>query len=157
MIIFTSPTKPFEYTPKRSPRRHVSVALYQEEIDACYEAVEKSALGGVVALPQAGGGSWNLEGSMRFVRGVVGCVLTRGEGGLVWEGGRMNDGTAAIGDEVDLFEAGCDSLQATWIRNAILHAFRETGLPTEKVDATLVYRYPTISAMALFIAGVGGK
>lgn len=40
MVIVCKPGKPFLYTAKQVPRRHVSVALYGEEIDAAYKAVE---------------------------------------------------------------------------------------------------------------------
>ncbi|KAJ6595668.1 acetyl-CoA synthetase-like protein [Mycena vulgaris] len=40
MIITTSPSKPFEYTPKGTPRRPVALRLYSSEIEALYSAEE---------------------------------------------------------------------------------------------------------------------
>lgn len=40
MVITTSPSKPFEYTPKGTPRRPVTLRLYSTEIKALYDAQE---------------------------------------------------------------------------------------------------------------------
>ncbi|KAJ7485527.1 acetyl-CoA synthetase-like protein [Mycena latifolia] len=40
MIITASPSKPFEYTPKGTPRRPVTLQLYSSEIEALYSAEE---------------------------------------------------------------------------------------------------------------------
>ena len=86
MILVTNPDKPFEYTPKRNPRRHVSVALYNDEIEAAYAAVEASAQTDIT--PPA---VWNREEATKFMRKIVGRVMKN-----------------PVGDEDDLFEHGCD-------------------------------------------------
>ena len=44
------------------------------------------------------------------------------------------------------------SLQATWIRNSVLHAVRETTkLNTRAIPANFVYQHPTIASIASFI------
>ncbi|THH09834.1 hypothetical protein EW145_g1728 [Phellinidium pouzarii] len=125
MIIITKPSKPFEYTPKGNPRRHVSVALYNEEIDQVYAAVEAQADSG--PSPPA---NWNLEDSLEYVRTLVARVLKN-----------------SVRDEDDLFEFGCDSLQATWIRNSIIHAFRQTSTPTDGVGSSFVFEYPSVALL----------
>lgn len=47
------------------------------------------------------------------------------------------------------------SLQATWIRNTILHALREsTKINTRAVTSMFVYQNPSISALARFVVGL---
>lgn len=86
MIIVTDPSKPFEYTPKGNPRRHVSVALYEDEINNVYATV--TAQGSSGPPPPA---TWNETSAMEYVRTLVGQVLKN-----------------KVGDEDDLFEFGCD-------------------------------------------------
>ncbi|KAJ7910491.1 acetyl-CoA synthetase-like protein [Mycena leptocephala] len=45
MIIFTSASKPLEYTPKGTPRRAMALRLYSAEIDALYDNAEEGPLG----------------------------------------------------------------------------------------------------------------
>lgn len=46
-------------------------------------------------------------------------------------------------------------MQATWIRNTILRALRESvKVDTRKVNSTFVYEYPTISSLASFVLGL---
>ncbi|KLO18919.1 acetyl-CoA synthetase-like protein [Schizopora paradoxa] len=86
MIIVCKPDKPFEYTAKGNPRRHVSVALYNDEIEAVYKAVEESSLVDISA-PK----SWELQEATEFIRSVVARVMKN-----------------IISDDADLFEQGCD-------------------------------------------------
>lgn len=87
MIIVTHPSKPFQYTAKGTPRRHVSLAEYNEEIDALYERVEESSQVDV-ALPP----SWTSENLRTYVRAVVHHVMK----------------APHIDDGEDLFQQGCD-------------------------------------------------
>ncbi|KAI0350525.1 acetyl-CoA synthetase-like protein [Trametes cingulata] len=134
MITVTKPNKPFQYTAKGTPRRHVSLAEYAEEIEELYRKVEESSQVDVQLPP-----SWT-DGAVReYVRGVVTKVL------------RAPD----IGDEDDLFQQGCDSLQATWIRNTILHAVRATtSISTHDVPLNFVYANPTIASLSAFLRGL---
>ncbi len=52
-----------------------------------------------------------------------------------------------------------DSLQATWIRNTILHAVRTTTkVSTHDVPGNFVYLHPTIAGLSIFLHGlVSGK
>ncbi|KAI0040339.1 acetyl-CoA synthetase-like protein [Auriscalpium vulgare] len=130
MIIVSSPSKPFEYTVKGTPRRPVVIKNYEEEINAHYEALKDMSQTDLV--PPS---SWDKRTTLQFVRLVAARVLR-----------------ATVGDDVDLFQNGCDSLQAISIGNALLHALRSTttqhfvGVPTN-----FVYANPTITALCHFV------
>ncbi|CDO76172.1 hypothetical protein BN946_scf185034.g5 [Trametes cinnabarina] len=138
MIIVTKPEKPFQYTAKGTPRRHVSLADYAQEIDELYRRVEESFQ--VNIQPPS---SWSGDAVLEYVREVVKRVLKAPE----------------IGDEDDLFQQGCDSLHVTWIRNTMLHAVRKTTLlSTHDVPLNFVYAHPTIAALSAYLARlVSGK
>ncbi|KAI0769291.1 acetyl-CoA synthetase-like protein [Trametes elegans] len=138
MITVTKPDKPFQYTAKGTPRRHVSLADYAEEIETLYTRVEETTQ---IDVPTPA--SWTDDSVRDYVRGVVKQVLK----------------APSISDDDDLFQQGCDSLQATWIRNTILHAVRTTTkLSTHDVPQNFVYSYPTIASLGGFLGGlIAGK
>ncbi|KAI9064759.1 acetyl-CoA synthetase-like protein [Trametes sanguinea] len=127
MILVTSPTKPFMLNAKDLPRRNVILADYHNEIETLYKHVEESTRNGL--HPPA---SWEEPETSAFVRAVVHDTLRR-----------------YIADDADIFHNGCDSLQATWIRNTILRALRETK-PTavNRLPMDFVFQAPTISGLA---------
>ena len=86
MIIVTDPAKPLEYTPKGTPRRPTSLALYGDEIEAVYNEVNKVSQTDL--LPPT---EWDLESTLEFVRTAVERVMT-----------------VSIDDDDDLFQNGCD-------------------------------------------------
>ena len=86
MIIVASPTKPFTYTAKNTPRRHFVIDEYKDEIDALYDAVEESTQ--VDLVPPS---MWTVDTAIDYVRAVVSRVIERD-----------------IGDLDDLFQNGCD-------------------------------------------------
>ncbi|KAI0717761.1 acetyl-CoA synthetase-like protein [Cerioporus squamosus] len=127
MILVTSPSKPFVFTEKRQPRRNFILKAYHEEIEAIYKAVENSSQSDFDA-PVV----WDSSSTLEFVRTVVQSTLHRD-----------------IGDVDDIFRNGGDSLQATYIRNTILRALRESNKDAPKrLPANLVFAAPTISALA---------
>ncbi|KAJ8690287.1 hypothetical protein PTI98_011728 [Pleurotus ostreatus] len=128
MIIVTHPSKPFPLTPKGAPKRAVIISMYEEEIDAVYAAVEESANRGQSDEPV----DWSdLNDVKSFVKRVTDSVLKK-----------------PANEEDDFFECGCDSLQATWIRNAILGALRRLTPPVTAVSPNVVYDHPKIPALA---------
>ncbi|KAF4573440.1 putative PKS/NRPS-like protein biosynthetic cluster [Pleurotus pulmonarius] len=130
MIIVTNPSKPLEYTPKGTPRRQVCLAAYAAEVDALYEAVEESSQRDITP-PQ----EWTPEETLRFIRKVVGSVMV-----------------APITDEEDFFQSGCDSLQATWIRNTVLRSVRvSSNVSVHHIPQNFVYTYPTIHLLSGFV------
>ncbi|KAI1798469.1 acetyl-CoA synthetase-like protein [Ganoderma leucocontextum] len=133
MIIVTSPSKPFTYGIKGLPRRDPALRDYADEIDAVYAAVAESAQSDI-----AGPIAWDTINVQAFLRVVVEKVLRK-----------------PIADEADLFRNGCDSLQATWIRNAILHAVRqEFPAAAQRIHANVVFQAPTINALTGAVLGV---
>lgn len=136
MIIVASPSKPFSYTAKHTPRRHVIIADYEDEIEQTYAKVNESTQSDLSPPAQ-----WNFDNTLEFVRAVVHKVLEH-----------------EIADADDLFICGCDSLQATWIRNSLLHALRETsGVNTHAVPGNFVYNNPSVIALAAFISDLANS
>lgn len=131
MILVASPGKPFSYTPKGTARRLAVITDYEAEIAALYKAAAESS------QEDLEGPNWSTCSYLdilAFVRSVVQKTLTR---------------TELLSDDVDIFNAGCDSLQATWIRNTILRALRkEYPQVARSLSSNFVYDYPTISALS---------
>ncbi|KAH9903318.1 acetyl-CoA synthetase-like protein [Cubamyces lactineus] len=127
MVLVTSPIKPLQFNVKGLPRRKIILKEYHDEIEACYKKVEDSAQADVPS-PQ----TWDKAGTLGFVRAVVDHTLRR-----------------RISDDADIFRNGCDSLQATWIRNTILRALREVDPGAAKrLNSNFVFNAPTISSLA---------
>ncbi|KAJ7167454.1 male sterility protein-domain-containing protein, partial [Mycena filopes] len=137
MILVAKPTKPFTYTAKTTARRQAIIADYQDEITQLYEAVEETTQSSIPA-PDV----WDAASTLGFVRHVVHKVLVN-----------------QVNDDNDIFRYGCDSLQATWIRNSLLRALRDSiQLDAHQTTQSFVYDHPTISGLASFIfALVSGK
>ncbi|KAJ7206143.1 hypothetical protein B0H12DRAFT_1243356 [Mycena haematopus] len=127
MILVADPSRPIELTAKGTPRRQAVLDLYAEEIRAVYEAVDESSQTHLTA-PQ----DYSFQASLDFVRRVVAEVMRE-----------------MPGDDDDLFQHGCDSLQATWIRNSILYALRNSQCVDMKtVPTNFIYAYPTLRLLA---------
>ncbi|TFK79675.1 acetyl-CoA synthetase-like protein [Polyporus arcularius HHB13444] len=132
MIIVTSPSKPFQFTEKRQPRRNFILKAYNDEIEDLYKEIENSSQS-EFAAPTV----WDSSSTLDFVRTVVQSTLRRD-----------------IGDADDIFRNGGDSLQATYIRNTILRALREANKDAPKrLPANLVFAAPTISALSRVVYG----
>ncbi|KAJ7046114.1 hypothetical protein C8F04DRAFT_1322704 [Mycena alexandri] len=130
MILVAKPEKPFTYTAKTTVRRQAVIADYEDEIEALYDAVEESATLNIPPLL-----NWDAESILEFVRNAICSVLDMD-----------------LGDHVDIFQHGCDSLQATWIRNALLRALRKSArLDTRQDTRNFVYDHPTIHGLARHI------
>ena len=86
MSTVASPTKPFTYTAKNTPRRHFVIDEYKDEIDALYDAVEESTQADLVP-PSV----WTVDTTTDYVRAVVSRVVER-----------------ELRDLDDLFQNGCD-------------------------------------------------
>ncbi|KAH8100027.1 acetyl-CoA synthetase-like protein [Cristinia sonorae] len=135
MILVTTPRKPFHYTAKNTPRRQAIVKDYEREIEALYAAAEETTQANQISPPDR----WDFTSTTSFVRLVVSRVVA-----------------FSFDDTDDLFQKGCDSLQATWIRNSLLHALRENGsVNTKGIPSTFVYQYPTVVGLAQYITSLG--
>lgn len=86
MIILSSPTKPFTYTAKNTPRRQAIIHDYEQEIESLYASADKATQYDSL-LPT----TWNLEHILPFVRTIVHRILEH----------TVNDGD-------DIFQNGCD-------------------------------------------------
>jgi hypothetical protein len=106
MIIITQETtKPFLRTDKGTLARNANLEAFASEIRACYERVD--ILDGTpLPLPDVDHGHALLESIRSSVRDIT--------------------GHSGFGDDVDFFEAGMDSLQASRLRRTILTRLRAT-------------------------------
>ncbi|KAI0320589.1 acetyl-CoA synthetase-like protein [Amylostereum chailletii] len=132
-ILVTHPDKPLLLTPKGTPQRRACLGAYQTEIESMYDSIEDSSQVDI-KIPT----TWNVESTLSFIRKNVHSVMK-----------------TKVEDEDDLFQHGCDSLQATWIRNTIMHALRvSTKVSIHELPLTFVYSHPSIRALATFLRGV---
>ncbi|KAH9934352.1 uncharacterized protein B0H18DRAFT_556620 [Fomitopsis serialis] len=133
MIIVAKPSKPFTYTAKSTARRQAVIDDYADEINVVYNKVEESTQSSIPPPSQ-----WDILTTLDFVRAVINKVLVH-----------------RVEDDDDVFQHGCDSLQATHIRNALLRALRDSAqLDTRKSVGNFVYDYPTIRRLASFLLGL---
>ncbi|OBZ74288.1 L-aminoadipate-semialdehyde dehydrogenase large subunit [Grifola frondosa] len=65
--------------------------------------------------------------------------------------GHEQGNEAPLLDDDDLFQQGCDSLQATWIRNSILHALRSTTIRIHDIPSNFVYAHPSIRVLSDYV------
>ncbi|KAI0795718.1 hypothetical protein C8Q75DRAFT_711913 [Abortiporus biennis] len=139
MIMVSLPSKPFTHTAKRTVRRPAVIKEYEPEIEALYQKVENTANLEINGEAEAGSAGvvqeWNFDNTIEFVRKVVVNVLEH-----------------SVKDEDDLFQHGCDSLQATWIRMQISGMLKctkpevATQLPTQ-----CVFQAPSVKALTNLI------
>ncbi|KAK0480581.1 hypothetical protein IW261DRAFT_1473414 [Armillaria novae-zelandiae] len=133
MIVVAKPTKPFTYTAKNTARRQAILTDYSDEILAAYETVAESTQANIPPPSQ-----WDDVSTEEFVRNVVLQVLAR-----------------SISDDDDFFQHGCDSLQATWIRNTLLRALQDsTEFDIRQTTDNFVYKCPSIAQLAKFLTSV---
>ncbi|THH31711.1 hypothetical protein EUX98_g2485 [Antrodiella citrinella] len=136
MILVASPTKPFSYTAKNTPRRQAILREYDEEIEALYAAAAETTQADEIPSPS----TWDETSTLTFVSLVVSQVVK-----------------SSPADTDDIFQTGCDSLQATWIRNSILHALRESSkVDVRSVPGNFVYQHPTIVGLARYVHSLAG-
>ncbi|THV08180.1 acetyl-CoA synthetase-like protein [Dendrothele bispora CBS 962.96] len=133
MILVALPNKPFTYTAKNTTRAPAILKEYAGEIEALYKIVDESTQSNI-PIPA----KWDITSVTPFVRQVVQQVLSRYD----------------LSDEADLFQHGCDSLQATWIRNSLLRALRDSpaGIDTRESTGNFVYEHPSVNLLSKFLA-----
>lgn len=137
MILVASVEKPFDYTPKMSRRRKVVLKAYETEIENTYAAKEASTL--QIKRPD----SWSCPASiLAFVRRVVHEVVRGGE---------------ELDDTDGLFSHGCDSLQATYIRNTIIKALDDSNITIAAVPMNFVYLHPSVLGLASYLSLVASN
>ncbi|KAF8905645.1 hypothetical protein CPB85DRAFT_1315335 [Mucidula mucida] len=131
MVIFANPSKPFSFNSKGAPRRAVILSEYDREIETLYKTVEER-------VEIEGPSNWTFEACLSFARAVVNHNLHH-----------------PAKDDEDIFECGCDSLQAAWIRNTLVHALRE-GQPAKArlIGSDFIYDHPTKSSVSDPVEGM---
>ncbi|KAJ3528018.1 hypothetical protein NM688_g8049 [Phlebia brevispora] len=136
LILIAAPEKPFTYTAKATARRQAVLRDYEDEIEALYRAVDSTSS----KIPPPS--EWDEDGTREFIRTVVTTVLRR-----------------HVEDGADIFRFGCDSLQATWIRNQIILALRATvGDHSDALPQSCVYQAPSIAQLTeLVLSTVGAS
>ncbi|KZO93858.1 acetyl-CoA synthetase-like protein [Calocera viscosa TUFC12733] len=145
-ILVTDPKKKaFVRTPKGSLARNASLQQLSDEIDALYAAAEQPTKAEYAQPPT----SWNDAALHSFVVRLVNGVMCEGR----------DHHREPIDESRDLFEQGCDSLQATYIRSALMNALRQAPKPEGKSDIAatsvphnLVFGYPTIKRLVGYMA-----
>ncbi|KIJ49892.1 hypothetical protein M422DRAFT_246262 [Sphaerobolus stellatus SS14] len=140
MILIASPSKPFSYTAKNTARRGAIIKDYADEIEDIYKAVDDSTQTSIpIPTNATENGGWSLEDTRDFVHNVVHEI--------------MKD-VSAMKDSDDLFSFGCDSLQATYIRNTLLHGLRQVASIStiQKIPSNFVYQHPTVNDLAQLIS-----
>ncbi|KAL0958751.1 hypothetical protein HGRIS_014075 [Hohenbuehelia grisea] len=136
MIMVSQPSKPFQYTAKGTPRRQIVLNLYSQEIDEIYAAVEESSQADI-AIPT----SLTEDACLVYISNVVNKVMR----------GNIDKG-------VDLFQHGCDSLQATWIRNSVIHTLRQSfDVDTRSIPVNFVYTHPSIRRLSHYFRSLALK
>ncbi|KAG8992459.1 hypothetical protein FRB94_013915 [Tulasnella sp. JGI-2019a] len=137
MILVTSPNKPILLTAKNTVIRKAALALYEDEIEACYAAVDHSAEAARdIPVPT----SWNQEETSIFIRRIVAKVMERDEPPT---------------DEDDLFQNGLDSLRATYLRNSLLTVLRSAcGERIARFPPDFVFAHPTIRSLTSSISSL---
>ncbi|PCH42381.1 hypothetical protein WOLCODRAFT_17681 [Wolfiporia cocos MD-104 SS10] len=129
LILVSIPSKSFQFTTKGTARRGAILKEYEPEIAVAYEKVEQSEQ--LDILPPH---SWDQDIMAQFIRSAVQNVIKY-----------------SLLDDDDIFQHGCDSLQATYIRNTILRALRDSAhIDTRQINVNFVYAHPTITRLVLF-------
>ncbi|KIJ53201.1 hypothetical protein M422DRAFT_25667 [Sphaerobolus stellatus SS14] len=136
MIVLSKPSKPLLFTGKGTLRKGAIINEYSDEINELYRTVEESSRS-EVPIPdvQPDSGGWDLESTLRYVQAVVREVMNL---------------PSTVDLDNDLFELGCDSLLATYIRNIILYSLRQVApaAVARTVPSNIVYQNPTIRQLA---------
>ncbi|KZT61197.1 acetyl-CoA synthetase-like protein [Calocera cornea HHB12733] len=145
ILVLDPRKKSFVKTPKGTISRNASLQVLSEEIDNLYTVSEQPTKA-MYAQPPA---TWNEAGLHYFIVRLVNGVMRDDE----------SRHRAPIDESRDLFEQGCDSLQATYIRSAIMNALRQTPRPEGKseiaatsVPHNLVFNYPTVKRLVRYMA-----
>ncbi|KXN82193.1 Polyketide synthase HetM [Leucoagaricus sp. SymC.cos] len=127
MIMVTNPKKPLEFTPKGTPRRQVCLKTYEKDINALYEAVKDSSQTDI-SIPEL----WTPDNAVAFVSSAVRRVIRQ-----------------PFAADQDIFQHGCDSLQATWIKNSLLRAVRSSKNKANVhcIPLNFVYAHPSIQQL----------
>ncbi|KAJ7758347.1 hypothetical protein B0H16DRAFT_1720950 [Mycena metata] len=136
MIVLATLSRPFQMTPKGTPRRGAILEDYEKDIDAAYGAFDNNAAPSAVSRAR---GEISMHDALEIVRGHVHANVR-----------------PRISDHENLFDAGADSLLAARIWRGIMDALGGR-LPLAVLQALpndVVFTSPTVAQLASFIYGV---
>lgn len=161
MIMVALPSKPFVYTAKMTTRRQAIIKDYEAEINTLYTEIEESS-----QVDLAAPAEWSPFETLDFVRQAVALTL---KGSASDDADLFQCGCDRCVDVVPfttpspvktdlerlpgkMISGVRCSLQATWIRNSILRALRDSVPEVAKrLPTSFVYDYPTINQMTSYI------
>ncbi|KAI5884843.1 acetyl-CoA synthetase-like protein [Schizophyllum commune H4-8] len=136
LILVTRPDKPLPRTEKGTVMRKLALRAYNDEIEKIYELVESHASEGHKGIEPPS--SWRAPDVADWltdhVRDITGRDMSR---------------------DVDLFEQGFDSLNATVLRLRILGALKADTFAapaSPQVTQNIVYQHPSITKLADFVS-----
>ncbi|KAI0757749.1 male sterility protein-domain-containing protein [Daedaleopsis nitida] len=140
MILVARPDRPFLVSDKGTVKTKASLALYTEDIDRAYEALERGMD----------------EGNAQPVNSLTDCLFTSSTDGA--EGAVLAFVQEVVADALghkvwpqdDFFRNGMDSLIATKLRTVLSAAVRRAGIDAS-VPRNVVYAHPTCDALARFL------
>lgn len=139
MILIAEPAKPFARAGKGTIIRKMVLATYEEEIEQLYKTIEESTDAKGISPPK----SWNAKDI---------------EAWLVEHAASINHGSRPH-PSVDLFEQGFDSLSATYLRNRLIGALRNSSEDSVreasfKISQEFIFEHPTIQLLSSAIVSL---
>ncbi|GJJ06110.1 hypothetical protein Clacol_000299 [Clathrus columnatus] len=127
---------------EKTVKKGLTLKLYDQEIEDIYKAFDESVKTDVpISKGLYPNGRLTEEESLTFVRNVVKSILKQAKN---------------IRDADDIFLLGSDSLQATFIKNTLLHALKQVAPLSDvrKLPPNFVYQFPIINGLAQYLAKV---
>ncbi|TBU46726.1 male sterility protein-domain-containing protein [Dichomitus squalens] len=134
MVLVARSERPFLTSDKGTVKTKATLALYKEDIDRAYEALERGTDAATAGsdLPLQAVKSDESK-VLAFVHALVSDAIGR-----------------SLGPEDDFFRNGMDSLVATKLRTSLSAAIRRVGIPTA-LPRNVVYTHPSCTALSRFL------
>ena len=139
MVLVARPDRPFLVSDKGTVKTKASLALYTDDIERAYEALERGVdFATAHSALLVSSSTSSVKDVLPFVQDVVADALGR-----------------KLGPHDDFFRNGMDSLVATKLRTALSAAIRRAGISTP-VPRNVVYAHPTCDALARYLREFAG-
>ena len=139
MVLVARPDRPFLVSDKGTVKTKASLALYTDDIERAYEALERGVdFATAHSALLVSSSTSSVQDVLPFVQDVVADALGR-----------------KLGPHDDFFRNGMDSLVATKLRTALSAAIRRAGISTP-VPRNVVYAHPTCDALARYLREFAG-
>ncbi|KAJ3715279.1 hypothetical protein DFJ43DRAFT_1007325 [Lentinula guzmanii] len=129
MILVTDPEKPLPRVGKGTIAKKAALALYEQEINELYDAVDSNSGGDSIEPPT----SWTSPDLEPWFIGQISDILSAETPSVT----------------ADLFELGLDSLTSTILRLRLVGALRKSGFGAlaSAITQNMIYNYPTIAQL----------